>query len=206
MEKIDLAKTHKAYFTAKEKPEIVALGAAKYVSICGKGDPSGDDFSQRVQALYPVAYAVKMASKKRGVDFGVAKLEGLWSFDEAKFGAPSMAEAPLKVPRAEWQFRLLIRLPDFVEKADIEAAKQAVLAKKGAPLASEAEFFELPEGRCAQILHVGPFADEPRSLAVLADFMKEKGLRKNGLHHEIYLSDFRKTPPEKLKTILREPI
>ena len=205
MEKLDLVKLHKKYYSAKTAPEIVDIEAARYVSILGKGDPSGEAFSADIQLLYPVAYGVKALCKSAGQDFGVPKLEGLWWFDEQQFGAPSMAEAPQKVPRSEWEYRMLLRMPDFVDEKIVAAAVASVVSKKKMPDAGRVQFFEMTEGTCVQMLHVGAFADEPVSLQKMLDFMQAQGMEKNGLHHEIYLSDFRKTAPEDLKTILREP-
>lgn len=206
MEKLDLTKRYKAYYTAASKPQIVELEPAQYLSILGKGDPSGADFTERIQALYATAYAIKFHYKGEGRDFAVAKLEGLWWFDEARFGSPTMSEAPQQVPRSEWEYRLLIRLPDFVEEAVAIVCATAVVSKKKIALAAAIEFFKMTEGKCVQMMHVGPFSTEPATLAKIFDFIKANGFGKNGLHHEIYLSDFRNTEPERLKTILREPV
>jgi hypothetical protein len=205
MEKIDLTKLYKNYYTAKPTPSLIQAERAVFVSITGKGDPSGESFSADIQALYPVAYGVKAICKAADRDFGVPKLEGLWWFDEEKFGSPSMDEAPVKIPRSEWEYRLLIRIPDFVDEATVVQAVQTVVSKKKMPGAARVHFFEMTEGPCVQIMHIGPFSEEPATLQKLNQFMQEKGMLKNGLHHEIYLSDFRTTAPEKLKTILREP-
>ena len=205
MEKIDLTKLHKKYYTAKTTPEIVDIETARYVSILGKGDPSSEAFSADIQLLYPVAYAIKFSCKEAGQDFAVSKLEGQWWYDEQKFGKPTMSEAPQKVPRSAWEYRLLIRLPDFVDEKMVNSAVASVTSKKNIPSAARVHFFEMTEGKCVQMLHVGAFTEEPASLQKMLDFMQAKGMSQNGLHHEIYLSDFRKTAAEKLKTILREP-
>lgn len=205
MDKLDLTKLYKTYYTAKTAPEIVDIETARFVSILGKGDPSGEAFSADIQLLYPVAYAIKFACKEMGKDFTVSKLEGLWWFDEQKFGNLTMSEAPQKVPRSEWEYRLLIRMPDFVDEKMIASAVETVVSKKKMPAAERVHFFEMTEGKCVQMLHVGAFNDEPVSLQKMLHFMQTKGMSKNGLHHEIYLSDFRKAAPEDLKTILREP-
>ncbi len=206
MEKIDLVKQYKYYYTAKAIPEIVEFDTARYVSIQGKGDPSGDAFAADIQLLYPVAYGVKALCKTSGKDFGVPKLEGLWWFDEQQFGNPGIAEAPLKVPRSAWEYRLLIRLPDFADAEMVASAVDSVVYKKKMPEAANVHYYEMTEGKCVQMLHVGPYADEPASLQKINDFIQLHRLAKNGLHHEIYLSDFRKTAPAALKTILREPV
>jgi hypothetical protein len=148
---------------------------------------------------------MKFACKEKGADFVVSKLEGLWWFDEEKYPNKSIATS-VEVPRSEWEYRLLIRMPDFVTKKDLDKAVEAAIEKKNLSTAREIEFFELSEGKCVQMLHVGPFSKEPESLQQIGVFMNDNDFKRNGLHHEIYLSDFRKTSPEKLKTILREPV
>lgn len=207
MEKLDLTKKYKNYYKSKTKPEIVHFDAINYLSITGIGDPSGEAFAQKIAALYPVAYTIKFDCKANGNDFVVPKLEGLWSFDLAKYEGITMENAPKKIPRGEWAYRLLIRMPDFVNEKMLEQAQEAVKNKKGnLPFLQELEWYSMNEGKCVQILHVGPFDTEPESLLKLQAVMEENNFKKNGEHHEIYLSDFRKTAPEKLKTILREPV
>ncbi len=206
MTKLDLTKEDRAYFTAKTKPEEYEPGPVRYLAVEGKGDPSSEDFAAKISALYSTAYTVKFDCKAVGNDFVVSKLEGQWWYDEQRFGTPSMEDAPRAIPRSEWEYRLLIRLPDFVTEAQVSSATKAVVQKKGIAGAAQVRMLELDEGRVVQMLHVGPFDKEPETLALMMAFMREKGMQKNGLHHEIYLSDFRKTPPEKLKTILREPV
>jgi hypothetical protein len=206
MEKLDLAKKYKAYYTAKSTPEFIELEEVNYLAIKGVGDPSQQEFANKVQALYAVAYSVKFVFKMRKKDFVVPKLEGLWWFDEEKYDGVSISEAPKIIHREEWQYRLLIRLPDFAEETDVTNAREEVCQKKKLTMASSVEFFKMREGKSIQILHVGSFEKEPETLRQLEAFIQSKNLKKNGLHHEIYLSDFRKTPSEKLKTILREPV
>jgi hypothetical protein len=205
MEKIDLTKKYKPYFTAKTKPEVVQIEKATFLSICGKGDPSAPPFTEKIEALYPVAYTLKFASKDKGKDFTVSKLEGLWWYDEQKYPGKSVSTA-VDVPRSEWEYRLLIRLPDFITKKDVDKAIETVIVKKNLELARQIEFYEMNEGKAVQMLHVGPFSTEPETLMIMSTFMEENQFTRNGLHHEIYLSDFRKTEPGKLKTILREPV
>src|SRR5689334_16163609 len=131
MEKLDLTKKYKAYFTAKTKPELIEIGPATFISICGKGDPSGEEFLKRIEALYPVAYTLKFAFKAKGKDFVVSKLEGLWWFDEKKYPNKNITNSSTDVPRSEWEYRLLIRLPEFVTKNDFDKAVQTALEKKG---------------------------------------------------------------------------
>lgn len=206
MEKLDLSKKYKAYYTANAKPELVHVGKAQFLSVRGKGDPSGVDYSLRIQALYSTAYTLKFILKSLGNDFVVAKLEGLWWFDEERFGNPTMDESPVAVPRSEWEYRLLIRMPEFVKENEINTAINTVVSRKNLQLADEVELFEMNEGKCVQMLHKGPFSTEPESLKQILAFCEQNSLSRNGLHHEIYLSDFRKTPSDQLKTILREPV
>lgn len=206
MEKLDLTKHYKSYYTAKTRPEIVDIEAVSYLSVKGKGDPSGPLYAAHIQALYSVAYALKFQYKEIGKDFVVAKLEALWDFDEVKYGFIPMEEAPLKIPRSEWNYRLLIRLPDFVTADAIEQAKQKLALKKELAYLNDVVFFDLPARKVVQMLHVGPFDKEPETLAIMKAFIDRHKFGKAGLHHEIYLSDYRKTQPEKLRTILREPV
>jgi hypothetical protein len=206
MKKIDLAKQHKNYYSAKEKPTIEEFGVVNYISITGQGDPSGNEFATKLQILYPVAYSIKFICKNKGKDFVVPKLEGLWWFDETKFKNISMEDAPRIISRNEWYWRLLLRVPDFVDDQVFELAKEEVFKKKKIAEVEEVQFYTLEEGKVVQMLHVGPFDKEPQTLMIMRDFILENHFGKNGYHHEIYLSDFRKTPPEKLKTILREPV
>jgi hypothetical protein len=206
MEKLELTKKYKSYYTARTQPEIIELPSVRYLTITGKGDPSSRAFADKLEALYPVAYALKFSTKATAHDFTVPKLEGLWWFDDERFANVSMQEAPLRIPRDEWQWRLLIRMPEFITEAMVEEAKATVLKKKNIPAAADTSLFTLNEGKVIQILHVGPFDREPETLQLIQKFAEEHNLKKAGLHHEIYLSDFRRTAPEKLKTILREPV
>ncbi|MGX5817646.1 GyrI-like domain-containing protein [Chitinophaga lutea] len=206
MEKLDLSKQYKSYYTAKSTPAVLEFGPVHYISIAGAGDPSGDEFAARVGALYAVAYTIKFMAKTIGRDFTVPKLEGLWWFDATQFPGLTMPEAPTRVPRSAWSYRLLLRLPDFITKQQAKDAAKAAADKKDNPLANEAEFFELNEGKVVQVLHTGPFATENETLEKVHAFCVDQRFAANGLHHEIYLSDFRKTAPEKLRTILREPV
>lgn len=206
MEKLDLTKKYKAYFTAQKQPEIIYIEKASFIALCGKGDPSGEAFARTIEAMYSTAYTIKFACKAEGKDFVVSKLEGQWWFDETRFTGQTMNSAAVEVPRSEWEYRLLIRMPDFVTGENMESAKSIVVNQKGIQRAAEIEWLTLEEGKCVQMLHVGPFSTEPESLKVMSAFIDMHQFGKNGLHHEIYLSDFRKTAPEKLRTILREPV
>jgi len=206
MEKLDLSKKYKTYFSASQTPKIIEIEPAQFLSLTGKGDPSGQAFLENIQALYSTAYTLKFMYKSIEKDFVISKLEALWWFDDSKFAGISMSEAPQKIDRNEWEYRLLIRMPDYVDSDEIEKAKAAAFAKKDWLLIKQVEFFQMAEGKSVQMLHLGPFANEPQTLAIMAKFMSEKGFSKNGHHHEIYLSDFNRTAPDKLKTILRESV
>jgi hypothetical protein len=171
----------------------------------GKGAPGGEEFQAKIAALYSLAYGVKMLMKKEGKDFTVAKLEGLWWVDSDK--------PYTETPREEWRWKLLIRQPEFVTPEIVEKAMKEVMKKKEKvrgkgerELLKEVRFEKIREGKCIQILHVGPYSAEPETLAKMYDFMKEKGFVPSGYHHEIYLSDPRRVSEEKLKTILRQPV
>jgi hypothetical protein len=196
--KLDLTKEYKTYYTAKTTPEVVEFNEVQFLTIEGKGAPSGKEFTAKVEALYPLAYGVKNVCKKQGKDFGVPKLEGLWWVESNK--------PALEVPREEWRWKLLIRMPEFVTSDIVEKVKAEVIKKKGIELVKEIKFEKITEGKCVQILHVGPYSTEPESLSKMRKLMKEKNLVDDGLHHEIYLSDPRKVTPEKMKTILRQPV
>ncbi len=206
MSKLDLSKTFKACYSAKNKPEIIEIEKAQFLSIEGKGDPSEKAYADKLQALYATAYTIKFMNKALDQDFVVAKLEGLWSFDEEKYKNIGISEAPKQVPRSEWNYRMMIRMPDFVTQDQLTAAIKKVVEVKQITLAADITLFVMHEGKCVQMMHSGPFNTEPETLLIMKAFIDAHGFQRNGLHHEIYLSDFNKTAPEKLKTILREPI
>ncbi len=132
------------------------------------------------------------------MDFTVPKLEGLWWVDSEKNA--------LEVPKSEWYWKLLIRMPEFVTAEGSEQAKINVMKKKGIDKIKDILLEKITEGQCVQIMHIGPYATESETINQIKTFMKKRGLIDNGLHHEIYLSDPRKTAPEKMKTILRQPV
>ncbi len=198
MSKLDLVKEFKSYYGANNKPEIVEFEGILYLSIEGKGEPAGEVFTKALEALYPLAYGVKKICKSQGKDFGVPKLEGLWW---VKSNKPA-----LEVPRSEWFWKLLIRMPDFATSEIVNNAKEEVFKKKSLDLIKEIKFETMDEGKCVQIMHIGPYATEPETIQKMKKFIKENKFNESGLHHEIYLSDPRKTAPEKMKTILRQPI
>ena len=196
--KLDLTKEYKEYYKAKTIPSIVEFGEIPYLTLEGKGEPAGEVFTESVETLYPLAYGIKKICKAQRKDFAVPKLEGLWWVKSDK--------PALEVPRKDWYWKLLIRLPDFATPEMLIDAKEEVFKKKGLPLIKEAKFEKLNEGKCIQIMHIGPYSTEPETIEKMKKVMKDKGFTENGLHHEIYISDPRKTAPEKMKTILRLPI
>ena len=179
MEKLDLTREYKESYKAPVYPQLVELDPAPFLTIEGKGEPAGQEFNQKVSALYPLAYGVKKICKLQGKDFGVPKLEGLWWVDSDK--------PALEVPRNEWQWKLLIRMPDFVTSEMVEQARADVIAKKKLQLVNEMDLETIHEGQCVQIMHVGPYSTEPESLSKMENYMNEKNLEPNGLHHEVYL-------------------
>jgi hypothetical protein len=198
-EKLDLYKLHKDEYAAAKSPVLVSIARAKYLAVEGQGAPGDEAFVAGVGALYAAAFTVKMTSKFAGRDYKVCTLEALWWADgqDADF---------LHVPRSRWRWQLLIRQPDFIRKPNLTAAVEALLAKGKAPEVAEVRLETLAEGRCVQMLHVGPYADEARTIGAMAAHAAEQGLALHGRHHEIYLSDPRRVPPERLRTILRHPV
>ena len=195
-EKIDLFKLHKAEYASPKKPAIVSAGKGKYLSVAGKGGPGGEEFQSKVGSLYAAAYTLKFASKEKGKDFAVCKLEGVFS------GGAALADLP---PEA-WEWRLMIRMPDFIKPADLRVATEKLREKGKCPDVEELEFVDLAEGKCVQMLHVGPYTEEAETIQQMLAFAADEGLAPRGDHHEIYLSDPRRVEPARLKTILRQPV
>ncbi|PHN04739.1 GyrI-like domain-containing protein [Flavilitoribacter nigricans] len=206
MEKLDLKKRYAPYYSAARQPEIRQIEAARYISITGQGDPDGPEYAAKVQALFTVAYSLKFAFKQEGQDFVVPRLEGCWWFDEDAYGSVTMEEAPTRIPRSEWHWRMMIRMPEFVHAAALTVAIDEVIRKKALETARSIAWLETPPEKVVQMLHVGPFEREPESLRILQQFIEQRGFKKAGLHHEIYLSDIRRAAPESWRTILREPV
>jgi hypothetical protein len=177
--KLDLVNEYKIYYTAKTTPEVVNIEEGRSIEIEGKGAPESDEFQTKVSVLYSLAYGIKMMMKKEGKDFTVAKLEGLWWVDSDK--------PWIEVPRKELGWKLLLRQPEFVTSEIVDKAKKEVIEKKKIELVSEIKFKKMKEGKCVQILHIGPYSTEPESLLKMYKLMEEKGLVYNGFHHEIYL-------------------
>ncbi len=198
MEKLDLVKTDKEYYSAKKTPEIRNFPSLNFLTLNGTGKPAGSNFNDAVEAIYPLAYGIKKNYKAIELDFAVPKLEGLWWFSNNK--------NPGNAKDDEWNWKLLIRMPEFVSSGEFEKAKKQVFEKKQNQRINNIKFETLTENKCVQIMHVGPYSKEHITISILEKFISDNNLTKNGLHHEIYLSDPRKIDPEKLKTILRYPV
>lgn len=205
--KLDLRKDLKyLYYPSAKKPQVVEVPEFNYLMLDGvvaAGTPVAEapGFQEALQALYGIAYTLKFAAKQdkdNPVDYPVMGLEGLWWIEDGMF------DFAKKVP---WYYTLLMLQPGFITAEMVEAARGQVIKKRGgSPELERVRFEAFREGRCVQMMHIGPFADEPRTLAVMEAYAAEHGYTYCGKHHEIYLSDFRRTAPEKLKTILRHPI
>lgn len=195
--KIDLYQQHKQEYVAPKTPVLLTIKPAKYLAIDGRGAPGGPRFSAAIGALYAVAFTIKMTRKFAGKqDYAVSKLEGLWHFDGD----------PAKTPRDEWRWTLVIRTPAFVTAAELRKAVATLLAKDKPAEVKEVRLETLKEGGCVQMLHVGPYDRESETIEMMRVFAGRKGLELAGPHHEIYLSDPRRVPAARLKTILREPV
>jgi hypothetical protein len=204
----DFKKEYKEFYLPKGTPEIVTVPPANYIAVRGQGNPNeeGGAYQAAVGVLYAVAYTLKMSKKtdhriEGYFDYVVPPLEGFWWQD----GVDGVDYSD----KTTFHWISLLRLPDFVTKADFNwAAAQAAQKKKLD--CSSAEFLPVEEGLCVQILHTGPFDDEPRTVAVMDEYLKAQGYENDfsdcRLHHEIYLSDARKVAPEKWRTVIRHPI
>ncbi len=198
-DKIDLTKVHKEQFKAARKPFVLDVGEARYLAVAGRGEPGGEAFAAAVGALYAMAYTIKMTRKSEGRgDYVVCKLEAQWWGD---------GDRPLDdVPPADWNWRLMIRTPEVVDAADRDAAVATLLDKGKDAAVATVELIDITEGPCVQMLHVGPYEQEPETVEAMLAFAAGEGLAPHGRHHEIYLSDPRRVAPERLRTILRVPV
>jgi len=198
-DKLDLFKVHKEEYAARTEPSLVELRKGRYLAVEGQGAPESQSFQNAVKTLYSVAFTMKMNHKSAGQDYKVCPLEGLWQ------GADGSCDFA-GTPRETWQWTLLIRIPDFVRETDLDLAVARLIEKGKDVEVENVELQTLAEGRCVQMLHVGPFDQEAETLAEMARFAEAQGLTCHGVHHEIYLSDPRRVPPERLRTILRVPV
>lgn len=204
----DFKKEYKEFYLPKNKPEIVTVPKANYIAVRGKGDPNeeGGAYQQAVGIVYAVAYTLKMSYRtdyriEGFFDYVVPPLEGFWWQDGV--------EGVDYSNKSSFNWISVIRLPDFVTEKDFAWAIETASKKKKIDCSS-AEFLAIDEGLCIQIMHIGPYDDEPATVKKMHDFIKENGFKididQKRLHHEIYFSDPRKTAPEKLKTVIRHPI
>lgn len=201
MKKIDFKKELKALYqpSAKEVVEV-EVPPMNYLMVDGEGDPNtAQSYADAVEALFSVAYAIKFAVKKGplAIDYGVMPLEGLWWADDMV--AFNTAD------KSAWKWTMMIMQPGFVDGELIDATIAAVKKKKDLPALARLRFEPLCEGRCAQLLHIGPFSEEGPSIEKVHAFIAGRG-ELAGKHHEIYLSDIRKADPLRWKTIIRQPL
>ena len=205
MAPFDLVKLHKSLYSPSAKhAAIVEVPELAFLMVDGRGDPNTSEaYHQALEALYGVAYTLKFSLKKTDTerDFKVAPLEGLWWADAA---APSMDE--LQRDRNAWNWTMMIAVPDEVTMGEVAAAAEAAARKRELPAAELLRLERLKEGLAAQIMHLGPYAEEAPTIERLHDFVAAQGYELRGRHHEIYLGDPRRTAPERLKTLLRHPV
>lgn len=204
----DFKKEYKEFYMPKNKPEIVTVPKANYISVRGKGDPNeeGGAYQQAISVLYAVAYTLKTSYKtdhkiEGFFEYVVPPLEGFWWQD----GTDGIDYTD----KASFNWISVIRLPEFITQKDFEWAVETATKKKKLDCSS-AELMTIDEGLCVQIMHLGSFDDEPATIALIDEYLEKNGyvndITKTRLHHEIYLSDARRVVPEKWKTVIRHPI
>lgn len=202
MKTLDWKKELKPLYQPSTKEVVtVVVPALNFLMVDGKGDPNtAQEYADAIEALFTVAYTLKFMVKKSAlaIDYGVMPLEGLWWADDmSKFSTED---------KSNWLWTMMIAQPPFVAPAMVEVAVAEVKRKKNPASLAKLRFEEFDEGRCAQIMHVGPFSEEGPNIARVHDFIAASGCRLRGKHHEIYLSDIRKADPAKWKTIIRQPM
>ncbi len=204
----DFKKEYKEFYMPKTKPTIVNVPKANYISIRGIGDPNEEngEYQQAISVLYAVAYTLKMSYKtdykiNGFFEYVVPPLEGFWWQENV--------DGINYADKSSFHWISVIRLPDFISEKDLIWAKDTVTKKKKLDCSST-EFLTVDEGLCVQIMHLGAFDDEPATIEIMNNYIKEKGyindITEKRLHHEIYLSDARKIAPDKWKTVIRHPI
>jgi len=204
----DFKKEYKEFYMPKNKPQIVNVPKANYIAVRGKGNPNeeGGAYQQAISVLYAVAYTLKMSYKtdykiEGFFEYVVPPLEGFWWQDDVDSVDYS--------DKSTFNWISVIRLPDFVSKTDFEWAVTTATKKKKLDCSS-AELLTVDEGMCVQIMHDGPFDDEPVTVALMDTYLEQNGyandFSESRLHHEIYLSDARKVAPNKWRTVIRHPI
>lgn len=200
--KVDLKKTLDAYQAKRGQFRVLDVPEQQFLMIDGHGDPnSSPDYAAALEALYPLAYKLKFLSKRElDRDYVVMPLEGLWWADD-------MSTFTTARDKSQWDWTMMIMQPDWLEPDHFAAAHEQVTANGAPKKLGEVRWGTLHERRCVQTLHVGSYDDETPVLEEMhGTFIPEQGLRMTGIHHEIYLSDPRKVAPEKLRTILRQPV
>ncbi|NCO27732.1 MAG: hypothetical protein COS15_01835 [Caldiserica bacterium CG02_land_8_20_14_3_00_36_38] len=201
MKKVDLKKEFKNLYNSSSKEiEIVKVPMMNFLMIDGIGDPNTSKaYSDSIETLYSVSYSIKFILKKeKEIDYVVMPLEGLWwAEDMGQFSTKN---------KDKWKWTSMIMQPDFVDKKVFEMAFEQVKIKKNLLMLSKIRFQSFNEGLSVQIMHIGPYFAEAPKIEKLHKFVKESGHNLRGKHHEIYLSDPRKTAPERIKTIIRQPI
>jgi len=204
----DYKKEYKEFYQPSTKPTIVEIPPMNFVAVRGAGDPNeeGGAYQAAIEVLYAVSYTIKMSHKgKRQIEgyfpYVVPPLEGFW-WQEGVHGVDY-------TNKASFNWISVIRLPDFVSEEDLLWAKEEVVRKKKLDC-SVAEFITIREGLCVQAMHLGPYDDEPRTVAEMDKYLEEQGYENDfsdtRMHHEIYLSDPRKVMPDKYRTVIRHPI
>jgi hypothetical protein len=201
MGKIDYRKEYGDWYTAATaKPKLVILSPLNYLMIDGKGDPNTSiEYQQAVEAIYPVAYGIKFKIKREsGLDYGVLPLEGLWWVPDMNLFSTSSKD--------DWFWTAMILQPPVVtEELFVDTLAEVRKKKKDLPGLTKVRFENYHECQAAQIMHIGPYADEGPTIQKLHEFILSQGYTLQGKHHEIYLGDPRRTAPERLRTIIRQP-
>ena len=205
----DFKKTQKELYQPGAKPSIIDVPEMIFIMVDGRGDPNtSEEYQKAVEALYGFAYSIKMSKMggnqpKGYFDFVVPPLEGLWWTEGGEY-------EPGKTDKSEFLWTSMLRMPKFVTPEAFEAAKEALAKKKPNIDTSIARLEVFTEGLCAHVMHTGTYDDEPATIELLKEFIANSGfkldLSDKRKHHEIYMNDPRKTPPERLKTIIRYPI
>ncbi|NQZ21389.1 MAG: GyrI-like domain-containing protein [Colwellia sp.] len=199
MEKIDLYKLHKADYIQPKEPVLIKIPTAHYLKIDGTGAPGSTTFDAAVMALYAMAYTIKMTRKKHGKgDYVICKLE-------ARYWSPT-EQCLSEIDKSQWQWQLMIRTPSIVAVSDLTQAADALAAKGKTPSVHQVKMNEFEFSNCVQMLHVGAYEDEHYTIKKMLDFANKKNLTAKREHCEVYISDPRRVPAERLKTILRMPV
>ena len=199
MEKIDFKKEYKALFKpSAKKVSIVEVPKFNYLMIDGNGSPAAEEYQHAMETIYPMAYTLKfMAKTSLQRDFVVNPLEGLWWAEDYIVFSNGNKDA--------WIWRSMIMQPDFITESMFDLAREKVTEKNLASL-DKVRLDSMDEGLCAQIMHIGPYADEAPTIQKLHQFVEDNGYELRDKHHEIYLSDPRRAKPENMKTVIRQPI